>query len=128
VPTDPADPHEEYHIKFWRIPNGETLHHLLGALLLFPLDMRRASNHDADKGERIDVRPRVWRSKSSDESSSNTLPNTVDPSLTIQQKRRVLLSISTSLAHPCRNRLTLGRECFAHLASLVASDKIANSA
>ena len=52
-----SNPHEEHHVELWRIPNGQTLHHLMSPLLFFPLNVRWASDHDADEGERVDVRP-----------------------------------------------------------------------
>lgn len=50
--------HEKDHIELRRIPDGQTLHHLLRSFLFFPLDMRRTSDHDSDYRQGVDVGPR----------------------------------------------------------------------
>jgi hypothetical protein len=49
--------HEEDHVEFRRIPDGQALHHLLSSLLFFPFDMRRFTDHDSDQRQGIDIRP-----------------------------------------------------------------------
>jgi hypothetical protein len=51
------DLHEEDHVEFRRIPDGQALHHLLSSLLFFSFDMRRFTDHDPDHRQGINVRP-----------------------------------------------------------------------